>query len=82
MPDKRRKGATQYSTHPPTVTVRRRLAAMDGDKRTAIRARDAEYQSIWQAFDRKSRKEDYRRATVGIRKIMLTNMASGLMEKR
>lgn len=82
MPDKRRKGETEYSTHRPTQLVRQRLQRMPPEQRVQHQARTSEYQAIWQACHRMSAHSDYKRATVGIRKTMLLNSARELLKLR
>lgn len=48
----------------------------------SVRARDAEYQALWQACDRATRKQEYRNSTVQMRMMILREALGNLMEKR
>ncbi|KAH7126180.1 hypothetical protein EDB81DRAFT_204347 [Dactylonectria macrodidyma] len=47
-----------------------------------VRAREAEYQSLWQACERTSRKDEYLVADMPIRLALLRNSLTKLLEKR
>ncbi|KAH7136694.1 hypothetical protein B0J13DRAFT_79900 [Dactylonectria estremocensis] len=47
-----------------------------------VRAREAEYQSLWQACERTSRKQEYLSAGMPIRLALLRNSLTSLLEKR
>lgn len=82
MPDKRRKGETEYSTHRPTQLVRQRLQRLSPDQRAEHRARSSEYQAIWQLCHRVSKQSEYKQASVGMRKKKLCEAAKKLLDKR
>lgn len=82
MPDKRRKGSTEYSTHRPTQQVRERLNRLTPDQLAEHKARSSEYQCLWQLCYRISAKPDYKNISVGLRKTMLLNATKALMAKR
>ncbi|KFH41595.1 hypothetical protein ACRE_076930 [Hapsidospora chrysogenum ATCC 11550] len=82
MPDKRLKGATEYSTHPPTLRVRQRLMNLSPDKRAERNARIQEYNSVRACCARVSKQEEYRRANVSDRRAMLLSHIRILLDKR
>jgi hypothetical protein len=47
-----------------------------------VRARDAEYQAMWQACDRATRKQQYQASGVAMRMLILSDALGTLMEKR
>ncbi|KAF4466527.1 hypothetical protein FALBO_6612 [Fusarium albosuccineum] len=57
-------------------------ASPNDTKRPDSKAREAEYQALWQVCDRASRKEQYRYADLPARRALLTDAAKTLMEKR
>ncbi|KAK7429389.1 hypothetical protein QQZ08_003981 [Neonectria magnoliae] len=58
-----------------------RSAKMNPARRNEIRARDAEYQAMWQGCQRTARRDEYMKATVPTRIIMLREALTTLMEK-
>ena len=82
MPDKRLKGATEYSTHPPTLRVRQRLMNLSPVKRAERSARLQEYNSVRACCARVSKHEEYRRANVSGRRAMLLSHIRVLLDKR
>lgn len=66
---------------PPTIfpdTLSRRNPA----HRDILKARDAEYQSVWQLIGRTACRDVYVRATVSARRNLLREVVAKLMEKR
>ncbi|KAK7421645.1 hypothetical protein QQX98_002112 [Neonectria punicea] len=59
-----------------------RSAKMNPARRNEIRARDAEYQAMWQGCQRAARRDEYMKATVPARILMLREALTTLMEKR
>ncbi|KPM34493.1 hypothetical protein AK830_g12084 [Neonectria ditissima] len=59
-----------------------RAARMHPSKRAEIRARDAEYQALWQGCQRTARRQEYTEATVPVRVVMLREALTSLMERR
>ncbi|KAH6884095.1 hypothetical protein B0T10DRAFT_608933 [Thelonectria olida] len=47
-----------------------------------VRAREAEYQAMWQACDRATRKDQYRASGVAMRMLILRDALGNLMERR
>ena len=82
MPDKRVKGATEYSTHPATMRARQRLLNMPMKQRAAQRNRNYEYSAIKACCLRVSQREDYQHASVSARRGMLLSQVGQLMTKR
>ncbi|KAK7213285.1 hypothetical protein V2G26_020463 [Clonostachys chloroleuca] len=82
MPDKRLRGSTEYSSHPPTVRARARLEKLPEEKRRFEQAKNREYNAMWQSCTRISRREDYRLASLEGRRNMLVSNLRAVMEKR
>lgn len=55
---------------------------MNPFKRAEVRAREAEYQAMWQACERAARKDEYQKSTVPVRLVILREALTGLLEKR
>lgn len=55
---------------------------MDPFKRAEVRAREAEYQAMWQACERAARKDEYQQSSVPVRLVILREALTVLMEKR
>ncbi|KAH7009994.1 hypothetical protein EDB80DRAFT_839037 [Ilyonectria destructans] len=51
-------------------------------KRAEVRAREAEYQAMWQACERAARKDEYQQSSVPVRLVILREALTMLMEKR
>ncbi|KAF7560461.1 hypothetical protein G7046_g3700 [Stylonectria norvegica] len=64
---------------PPIMVPRSRLAP---NNRVELRAREAEYQAIWQCCDRTSNKDEYKYSNKSDRKVMLRIATNALLEKR
>ncbi|CAH0018224.1 unnamed protein product [Clonostachys rhizophaga] len=82
MPDKRLRGSTEYSSHPPTVRARARLEKLPEEKRRFEQAKNREYNAMWQSCTRISRREDYRLASLEGRRNMLVSNLRAVMDKR
>lgn len=82
MPDGRLHDGNGYSTYPPTVKTRERLAALPPGELAAHRARSAEISSVWAACSRVSKTEKYKRANVNHRRQILLQHISMLFVKR
>jgi hypothetical protein len=82
MPDKRRKGATKYSSHRPTQKSRARIAALAPEAREAFLAKNHEYQAIRACCIRESQREGYINASVTERRLILVSHARNLLKKR
>ncbi|KAI9897425.1 hypothetical protein N3K66_007281 [Trichothecium roseum] len=82
MPDGRLQKSTGYSTHPPTVRVRRRLANLPPEQQKREKARRHEYNAIWNMCARTSKKKEYEKAAIGTKRNMLLAAAKSLMARR
>ncbi|VUC34135.1 unnamed protein product [Clonostachys rosea] len=82
MPDKRLRGSTEYSSHPPTVRARARLDKLPEEKRRFELAKNREYNSMWQSCTRIARREEYRHADLESRRNMLISNLRAIMDKR
>ena len=82
MPDGRRRGATQYSTHPATVRARKRVNTMEPTEREAYNSQIKEYTSMWATCSRVSRRDEYRRGTVPERRNILISNMKAVLNKR
>ncbi|KAF7536457.1 hypothetical protein G7Z17_g13046 [Cylindrodendrum hubeiense] len=59
-----------------------RTHRMSPFKQAEIRAREAEYQALWQACERAARKDEYQHSTVPVRQVMLREALTMLLDRR
>lgn len=69
------------SLQPPTI-FQTALSRRNPAHRQTLKARDAEYQALWQLIGRTACRDEYVRATIATRRIILKEVAERLIEKR
>lgn len=82
MPDGRRRGAKQYSTHPPTMRTRMRIQRMSPEDREVYKARQAEYNAYYGCCKRVATTENYRKGSISKRRSLLLSTLKSLIAKR
>lgn len=82
MPDGRLRDGKGFSTYPPTVRIRERIANLSPEAQKAHREKSAECSAIWSACKRLSKTEKYKKTTVAHRRAILLQYITKLFETR